>query len=387
MATTNGKIAQIIPSVAAERGGPNLVTDRGGASTFSKKYQIDELSYPSDLMSPDGRYGGNYVMFYINVAEDSKILADEIKQSIDADLPLEYRMRGDTIGLGASGNEAIAASAVAGAVGAVGLRGISNIISGGKGGIGAAAKDAGGDAFKAGVTAGVATGVVNNMAGGKMSRQQKRLQKAIALHIPNQLSIRYSMAWADEETFLYQAALTENREVAAAMGKQSPTNKEESSNIKALVASLALSNANPMAGAISAASGLARNPKKEQVFKNVNHREFTFDYTFSPRNSDEAKKVMNIINTFKLHMHPEYKDNNNFIFIYPSEFDIFYYQGTKENLNIHRHTSCVLKDMNVNYTPNGAFTTFDDGMPTQINIQLSFLELAILTKQQMKDNY
>ena len=86
-------------------------------------------------------------------------------------------------------------------------------------------------------------------------------------------------------------------------------------------------------------------------------------------------------------MHPEYKDTNNFIFIYPSEFDIFYYQGTKENLNIHRHTSCVLKDMTVNYTPNGMFNTFDDGMPTQINITLSFLELAILTKQQIVDKF
>lgn len=383
MANTSSKKAEIIPSVAAERGGPNLSKNRGDASTFSEKYQIKELSYPSDLMGAEGLYGGNYVVFYINVAEDSKILADEVKQSIDAPPPQEYRLRGDTVGLGASGTESIIAGAVGGAAVGVGISGISNIISGNNGAIKSAAKSG----TVGGLTSGVGAGIVNHMAAGKMSRQQKRLYKAIALHIPNQLSIRYSMAWSDEETLLYQAALTESREVAAAIGKQEPSTAGESSNIKALLTSAALSNANPMAGALSAASGLARNPKKEQVFKNVNHREFTFDYTFSPKNSNEAKQVLNIINTFKLHMHPEYKDNNNFIFIYPSEFDIFYYQGTKENLNIHRHTSCVLKDMNVNYTPNGAFTTFDDGMPTQINIQLSFLELAILTKQQIKDNF
>jgi hypothetical protein len=378
----------LIPSVTPERSGPNLTRDRGGASSFSTKYKIQELSYPEDIYSPEGPYGGNFVVFYINVAEDSKILKDEIQSSINAELPQEYRMRGDNIGIGASGNEAVAGAAVGGAVAGAGVSAIGKIISGaGKGGFGAAVKDVGGDAAKAGAAAGLAAGVVNNMAGGKMARQQKRLEKAIALHIPNQLSIRYSMQWADEETMLYQAAITENREIAAAMGKQKPATKEESSNAKALATSLALSKTPGMGGALSSASGLAANPKKEQIFKNVNHREFTFDYTFAPRSSTEARKVLNIIETFKLHMHPEYKDTNNFIFIYPSEFDIFYYQGTKENLNIHRHTSCVLKDMTVNYTPNGMFNTFDDGMPTQINISLSFLELAILTKQQIVDKF
>jgi hypothetical protein len=86
-------------------------------------------------------------------------------------------------------------------------------------------------------------------------------------------------------------------------------------------------------------------------------------------------------------MHPEYKDSNNFIFVYPSEFDIYYYQGGKENTNLHKHTSCVLKNMSINYTPNGAFNTFADGMPTQINVQLQFIELAILTKETVQGGF
>jgi hypothetical protein len=41
--------------------------------------------------------------------------------------------------------------------------------------------------------------------------------------------------------------------------------------------------------------------------------------------------------------------------------------------------------MSVNYTPNGMFNTFDDGMPTQIDITLNFRELALLTKDKIKD--
>jgi hypothetical protein len=36
--------------------------------------------------------------------------------------------------------------------------------------------------------------------------------------------------------------------------------------------------------------------------------------------------------------------------------------------------------MTVNYTPNSQFTTFADGTPTQINMQLSFRELAQMDK-------
>jgi hypothetical protein len=41
--------------------------------------------------------------------------------------------------------------------------------------------------------------------------------------------------------------------------------------------------------------------------------------------------------------------------------------------------------MTINYTPNGMFTTFPDGMPTQIDITLAFRELALLTKDKVKD--
>ena len=84
-------------------------------------------------------------------------------------------------------------------------------------------------------------------------------------------------------------------------------------------------------------------------------------------------------------MHPEFKDANNFVYIYPSEFDVMYYQGGQENTNLHKHTSCVLTEMNVNYTPNGNFTTFANGMPTQINVTLAFRELALLTKDKVKE--
>ena len=72
---------------------------------------------------------------------------------------------------------------------------------------------------------------------------------------------------------------------------------------------------------------------------------------------------------------------NEFLYLYPSEFDITYYTGGMENPHLHKHTSCVLEEMTVNYTPNGNFAVFSNGMPTQINVSLTFKELQILSKE------
>jgi hypothetical protein len=62
-------------------------------------------------------------------------------------------------------------------------------------------------------------------------------------------------------------------------------------------------------------------------------------------------------------------------------------------MNLPRHTSCVLTDCNVNYTPNNQFSTFAStngapgGAATQIQLSLTFKELAILTKDQILDGF
>jgi len=347
------------------------------------KYDIQSTQYPDDLYSNTREYGGNYALFYINIVQESKLNTQYSQTTLVDDVPVG--LRGDLVGLNLSKNESISASALAGFFGGALAGGALNVGS-----------------IKTGIKAGAAGAVYGSLAtqaiplstnAETLSRsQQKRTKHAIALHIPNQLNINYSVDWQTDETFAFQAAAVANRELAKAISTGAKKNSDKADEVQtaqmgSIAQAIALRTAPGIGGALSAATGNSANPKKEQIFKSVNFREFTLDYTFSPRDAAEAQAVRNIIYLFKLHMHPEYKDENGFIFVYPSEFDITYYQGGKENLNLHRHPSCVLKGMSVNYTPNGAFNTFEDGMPTQINIQLQFLELAILTKETIQANY
>jgi hypothetical protein len=345
----------------------NLYTPRGEASSFEDgKYDIKNYTYPEDLYSNRGEYGGNYAIFYINVSTDSKLIPPGGGESVTDMTP---RDRGDMVAMGLTATQLAAANATAGAIeGAIG----GGLLTGNKSG---AAKGA-----VAGAVVGAATGAI---VGAQGSRSQKRLKTAIALHIPNNLSINYSVTWSEEDTGAVAMAAAGGSELMKAL-TSGGKNSDVTGVGAAILANIALSKG-PNQGANSAATGLAANPKKEQVFKGVNFRTFSFDYKFFPRNSTEAANILDIIKQFKYHMHPEFKDDNNFVYIYPSEFDIFYYQDGLENLNLHRHTSCVLTDMAINYAPNGMFNTFADGMPTHIDITLSFRELALLTKDKVKD--
>jgi hypothetical protein len=355
------------PSVANK---PQKYTPRGTSSLFNdKKYDISNYSYPLDLMS--NTYGNNYVIFYINVSTDSKLIKEDKVSTVELD-PNEIRDQGDTVAKNLDTTQLVAANAATNTVKGI----LGGSIIGGKGGAVAGA------AIANIPTVGV--GVAASMAPMTQNRGQKRLKTAIALHIPNQLNIRYGMQWSDEETSEFAMGEAGTGEIIKALSGKGSL-KDTTDVGQAVLTNLALGKG-PNNAANSAVTGLAANPKKEQIFKGVDFRTFQFDYQFFPRSAPEAQHVLNIIEQFKYHMHPEFKDTSNFVYIYPSEFDIFYYQGNQENLNLHRHTSCVLTEMNINYTPNGTFSTFQNGMPTQINITLAFKELALLTKDKIKDN-
>lgn len=350
--------------------------------TFNaNKYKIDQMSYPIDLMSP--QYGGNYAVFYINVADDSRLNIKE--NTVELDPNTESRMRGSLVAKNLS---------VAGLAGSVAGLTILEGASGGfkkgasdgvKGAVKGAKAGAVGVAPEAGINA-IGVAVAGSLAP-NASRSQRRLKTAIALHVPNQLSVRYGTTWSEVDTAAIQAVADAGGALAEAMANPANMKKALASGgsvVREAAANLALTKL-PNAGAVSAALGIAANPKKEQTFQGVEFRKFTFDYQFFPRDEFEAENVLNIIHQFKLHMHPEFKSELNYVWIYPSEFDIIYYTNGGENLNVHRHTSCILENMTVNYTPNGSFSVFANGMPTQINISLDFKELQLASKETIGD--
>ena len=381
----DGAVPDITPPNPSETGGDrgvNMYQPRGAATGFSRgTYDVSNLSYPDDLFGINGtansytanQYGGNYVVFYINVHQDSKLFNDGRKDVNGNDVStvdssqIPPRDQGQLAALNLTSTELTS------------VVGAQSSIVGGAAVLGGASPTAalGGAAVNT-----VGAGIVANSVS-TASRRTRRLQTAIAMHTPNQLQIRYSSQWSDEDTAAFAMVQGVGGEIINAI-RGLNDNSDVTGAAGGAAANLFLSKS-PNGAAVSAATGIAANPKKEQTFKGVDFRTFTFDYQFFPRSEKEAQNVLNIIKQFKYHMHPEMKDARNFVYLYPSEFDIFYYKNGRENLNMHRHTSCVLTDLNINYTPNGLYSTFSNGMSTQINVAMTFKELSLITKEKIMD--
>ena len=137
--------------------------------------------------------------------------------------------------------------------------------------------------------------------------------------------------------------------------------------------------------------GQAMNPYMEVIFDSMAMRNFTYNFTFTPKNEQERDDVQDIIKLFRFHMAPELKGAQHRFLTLPSTFDIHYmYQHSKdyasENNFYSKIATCVLKDCSVDYTPNGV-KSFQDGSPTQITMSLSFQETELLTKQSINAGY
>lgn len=320
-------------------------------SPFQGKYNIDTFSYPIDIMGDE--YGGNFAIFHIIIQSESKFNQSDVAPGA----PTEPNRN----------TPPISATAIA-TVNALGGGALVKLLEGvfGKGG------SLTGPIVGATVAGGAVAAVA--AASGGFNNPVKQLKTTIALNIPFSVQTSYGMNY-DEIEIPFKYLL------AGALASSTSIKSFADTGTNALIAG-ALGTTG---GTVSKLSKIAINPTKELIFQSVNWRTFSFNYNFAPKSEKEAQNVLNIIHQFKFHMHPEFLDTNEFLYIYPSEFDISYYSNGVENDKIHKHTSCILVDLNVNYTPNGHFSTFANGMPNQIQISMTFKELAKLDKKKIED--
>lgn len=338
-----------------------------GVTPNVSEYSVDSYTYPENLLGSE-EYGGNYAMFFINIQSESKlggIFGGEVTNAITG-----LNNVGGTYSTKAfkryaeTGFVKDVALAVGGAY--MAGAGAFNPASSKVLGISAAAALLGPSLLK-----NAAIGVIGAWQG-EYSRPTKRLKTAIALHMPTALSVRYSMNYEETETpYLLK--------VSNAIGSDTDSSLKNTT----IAGGLETLKGTDIGNMLSKVTKLATNPTKEQIFKDVDFRTFTFTYLFAPKSATEAGKILALIQQFKFHMHPEIKDADKFLYIYPSEFDIVYYSGGRENDKIHRHTSCVLIDLTLDYAPQGTYSTFANGMPTQISMNMVFKELAKLDKEKI----
>jgi hypothetical protein len=158
--------------------------------------------------------------------------------------------------------------------------------------------------------------------------------------------------------------------------------------------------------------GTGINPKVEVLFRNVELRKFQYVFLFSPMSEKESLNMYKIIKMLRCHSAPELNGGESdpqdsyigsfgaqynyltsgLVWKTPSEFIIKFWRknGNRyvENDTIPKIGRCVMEHIDVNYTPQGEFSTFSNGHPVSAMLTMVFRELRIIDRKNILDgNY
>ena len=141
---------------------------------------------------------------------------------------------------------------------------------------------------------------------------------------------------------------------------------------------------------LSRFKGAVINPNLQLLFKGPTLRPFSFTFTLSPRSAAEARVVRKIVRFFKFNMAIQ-KSAGQLFLKEPRTFKIRYVNGDfpdNEHQGLNRIKRCALQACNVEYTPAGTYSRFNDqaGTMTQYKIGLQFQEIEPIYSEEYKDH-
>ena len=342
--------------------------------SIGSKWSYSTLEYPMDIQSKSDM--GHYMMFYINIASDSGYSrTNSMENKMSASDMNNYGIK--------SPKQSAAQKAVMSGTG------LSTEQQG-------SAPDSTGSSWKPGSKPKVIEreshqGTASNATGIKRTH---RTNDSIVLYMPAQISTNYTADYKETEL---------GANFGEAAGRISKADMSTLGGVGELVKGLSGMAAHQteraagalvgtaIGGDINAArdklSNRAQNNFLEACFTGLQFRKFSFQWKFTPKSPEEAKQVLKIIQTFKFHMLPEMKGGEHGRwFGTPAEFDLFYMFRGDENEWINKIQTCVLRNMDVNYAPNG-YQTFrpiegvQGAPPTEIDMKLDFQETKLITKE------
>jgi hypothetical protein len=204
-----------------------------------------------------------------------------------------------------------------------------------------------------------------------------RLDKVIILPMPMELAVSTSIQYNDNfaSTPLTKLGDIMNNSAAGTISDLVSLGKNKA--IAGIVNSLKSGATNEQA--LLAEDRLAINPKKEVMFESFGFRKFNFSFRFAPKNEAESKMVSEIIQTLRYYSLPELTSGKMF-YIFPSEFEISFMLGSKDNPHIPRVTTSVLQRINVNYMPDNIWASLPNGAPLSLSMNLEFLEMELVDR-------
>ena len=218
---------------------------------------------------------------------------------------------------------------------------------------------------------------------GERNPNRSKEGPAIILPIPGGINSTDTVSWGGDKmdpaaTAMANIALTSVNEGLGAgvdeTQKALTTATKAPEMKKALSTAIAGSASGTGAQLLQRTEGAIINPNMELLFKDPGLRDFNFSYKFTPRSSQEAQTIIKIIRFFKERMAVKKSESNLFLKA-PNTWRLAYKHRGQDHKYLNKFKECAMTSFTANYTPDGNYATFDDGVMTAYNITLGFGEL------------
>ena len=236
--------------------------------------------------------------------------------------------------------------------------------------------------------------------------------KSIALYMPEDVSSGFRANWTGKSmsTLAVDSLRAMGRDgfgSKAAAGLQGITSFTE--RMRSVSSAVALQAATKKIGGdaltlddiFGSVSGAIMNPNSELLFNSIDMRNFQLNFKLVPRNEPEAKDINNIIRQFQKAVLPERSPgavmgsnvggntnkgvNLGFIGM-PKLVRVAFMHRTNENKSLPRFKMCAITNTDINYTPDGAFSTYSQGHPVAIGLSIGFQETKICFSEEIETN-
>jgi len=220
----------------------------------------------------------------------------------------------------------------------------------------------------------------------RRSTSNENIIGSVILPVPGGISDNSAVSWGSDEMDPLKLAMAQAALGFTSGGVEGATAAAESiaggvsagrEDIKTAIAAAFAGSATGVRSLLTRTTGAVINPNMELLFQAPTLRPFNFTFKLSPRSADEAKQVIKIIRFFKQGMSPITTPSNIFLKS-PHTFKIQYkFRGDsgEEHPYIGKIKECALTGFSVQYTPDGNYATFEDGVMTSYQISMTFQEL------------
>lgn len=225
----------------------------------------------------------------------------------------------------------------------------------------------------------------SNPLGGFQERTvwTSRVKGDVSLPIPGGISDTNAVTWGSDTLTAGQKAAGEIAKSmisgGAEAGAKTTENtanqaKAESNALKTGLEAFFTEQAIGASNLLSRTQGVIQNPNMELLFSGPSLRPFSFTFKLSARGKKDKEQITQIIRFFKQGMAVQRTEAQLYLKA-PLTFKIQYLHKGKDHPYINQIKECALQSFTVNYTPEGNYMTFADGLMTSYEIQMQFQEL------------